>query len=70
MRNRIMLLPAAVLCAGGYYLYESILYGNWIASLTGLPGSLTQSVTSSILFVALGITFDKMNFKHKLDGGL
>lgn len=70
MRNRIMLLPAAVLCAGGYYLYESILYGNWIASLTGLPGSLTQSVTSSILFVVLGIAFDKMNFKHKLDGGL
>ncbi len=70
VRNRVMLLPAALICAGGYYLYESVLYGNWIASLTGIPGSLTQSIASSILFVVLGIAFDKMNFKHKLDGGL
>ena len=69
VRNRIMLLPAAVICAGGYYLYESALYGNFIAPLAGIPASLTQSVTSSILFVAVGITFDKLNFKSSLNGG-
>jgi hypothetical protein len=69
MRNRIMLLPAAVICAGGYYLYESLLYGNWIAPLIGIPASFTQSVTSSILFIVLGITFDKTNIKNKLNGG-
>ena len=69
LRNRIMLLPAAVICAGGYYLYEAALYGNFIAPLTGIPASLTQSVTSSILFVAVGITFDKLNFKSRLNGG-
>ena len=69
MRNRIVLLPAAVICAGGYYLYESMLYGNWIAPLVGIPASLTQSVTSSILFIVLGITFDKTNIKNKLNGG-
>jgi hypothetical protein len=69
LRNRIMLLPAAVICAGGYYLYESALYGNFTAPLTSIPASLTQSVTSSILFVAVGITFDKLNFKSRLNGG-
>ena len=70
MHNHIALFPAAVINVGGYYLYESALYGNWIAPLTGIPASLTQSVTSSILFIVLGITFDKTNLKNKLNGGL
>lgn len=69
MRNRIMLLPAAAICIGGYYLYESVVYGNWISPLAGIPASLTQAVTSSILFVVLGVAFDKMNLKSKLNGG-
>ena len=69
LRNRLMLLPAAVICAGGYYLDEAALYGNFIAPLTGIPASLTQSITSSVLFVAIGITFDKLNFKSRLNGG-
>ncbi len=68
-RNLIALLPAAVVCAGGYYLYESLLYGNFVAPLTGIPASLTQSVTSSVMFVAIALTMDKMNYKSKLLGG-
>ena len=70
LRNLLMLLPAAILCAGGYYLYESIIYGNFVAPLAGIPASLTQSVTSSIVFVAVGLTIDKLNYKSKLTGGL
>ena len=70
LRNWLALIPAAVICAGGYYLYESLLYGNFIAALTGIPASLTQSVTSSILFVSVGLTIDKTNYKSKLIGGL
>jgi uncharacterized repeat protein (TIGR04002 family) len=65
-RNRLMLLPAAVFCAGGYYLYEAALYGNWIAPLTGIPASLTQSLTSSVLFIVMGIAFDRLDLKNKL----
>ena len=68
LRNWLMLIPAAIICAGGYYLYESIIYNNFVASLVGIPASLTQSVASSILFVAIGLTFDKMNYKAKLLG--
>lgn len=70
LHNWLSLLPAAVICAGGYYLYESIIYGNFIASLAGIPASLTQSAASSVLFVAAGLTIDKMNYKSKLNGGI
>ena len=69
VRNYAVLLPAAVICAGGYYLYEAALYGNWISPLMGSPASLTQSVTSSVLFIVMGIAFDKLNLKNKLFGG-
>ena len=69
LRNIPALLPAALLCAGGYYLYEAILYGNLIAPLGGIVASLVQSGASAILFLAIGLSFDKMDGKRKLDGG-
>ena len=70
LRNWLALIPAAVICAGGYYLYEALLYSNFLAPLAGIPASITQSVTSSILFVAIGLTVDEMNYKSKLTGGV
>lgn len=68
-RNLWALLPAAVICAGGYYLYESLITGSFIASLEGIPSSITQSVASSVIFVILGLAIDKIGFKQKLVGG-
>ena len=67
LRNIIALLPAAVLCAGGYYLYEALIYGNFITPLEGILASITQSVASSIVFVILGFTIDKTNIKSKIN---
>lgn len=69
LHNLVALIPAAILCAGGYYLYESLLYGNFIAPLSGIPASITQSVASSIVFVVAGHAFDKMNIKSNIYGG-
>lgn len=66
--NLLMLLPATVLCAGGYYLYEAILYGNFAAPLAGIPTNLVQSAASAILFVVVGHTFDKFHIKQKIIG--
>ena len=68
IHNVLALLPAAALCVGGYYLYESILYDNFVTPLSGIPASITQSVASSIVFVVVGRAFDKMNFKLKIKG--
>lgn len=66
VRNVLALIPAAVLCIGGYYLYESLITGNFTAPLSGIPGYITQSVFSSILFLLVGIAADKLNLKEYL----
>ena len=69
LRNVLALIPASLLCIGGYYLYESLITGNFVAPLAGIPGYITQSVLSSILFVMLGLIFDKFKMKHYLLNG-
>lgn len=70
VRNVLGLIPAGVLCVGGYYLYDSLITGSFIAPLSGIPGYITQWVLSSAVFIALGIVFDKINVKkYVLTGG-
>ena len=68
-RNLTMLLPAALVSAGGYYLYEALITGSLLASLAGIPGSLVQAAASSVVFVAVGLAMDKYNLKKRLLGG-
>ena len=70
LRNVLALLPAAALCAGGYYLYEALIYSNFISPLSGIPASITQSVASAVVFILAGAAVDKMRFKSKLNGGM
>jgi uncharacterized repeat protein (TIGR04002 family) len=65
-RNLFMLLPAALISAAGYYLYEALITGNFIASLSGIPASLVQAVASSIVYVVIGIAMDKYDVKKKM----
>lgn len=62
-RNALALLPAGAVCIGGYYLYDALLTGNFVTPLAGIPGYCTQSVLSSILFLALGFALDKLKIK-------
>lgn len=68
-RNTLMLIPATVICVGGYYLYEVIITGSFVGALAGIPGSLIQSVASSIVFIFAGFSMDKTNFRKKIFGG-
>ena len=69
LRNILALIPAWVLCIGGYYLYEALITGNFVSPLAGIPGYITQSLLSSILFVAVGLAMDKLNIKPMINGG-
>lgn len=68
-RNLWMLLPATLLCAGGYYIYETILYGNALVPLSSVGGSLIQSAVSGVLFVTLGVALDRKHMKERILGG-
>ena len=40
---------ALLIKIGGYYIAEGILYGNWIAPLTSIPGNIVQVVIGGII---------------------
>ena len=69
LRNLMALMPAWVVCIAGYYLYEALITGNFIVPLSGIPGYITQSVLSSVLFIAAGLAMDKLNVKNTMIGG-
>ena len=69
LRNSLALVPATLMCVGGYYLYEALLYSNFVSPLAGIPASLTQSLASAVVFVAIGLAIDKMKIKSKIYGG-
>ena len=70
IRNLLALIPAWAVCIGGYYLYEALITGNFVAPLSGIPGYITQSVLNSILFVVAGLAMDKLNAKNTLVRGI
>ncbi len=65
-RNYAALLPSLLLCAGGYYLYESLITGNMAAPLAGIPGYLIQTVLSALLYIIVGKSFDRMRLKERI----
>lgn len=70
LRNIIALVPAWVICIGGYYLYEALITGNFAAPLAGIPGYVTQCALSSFVFIALGMAFDKLKVKNLIGENL
>ena len=65
-RNWVALLPAALICVGGYYLYGSIITGNFAAPLADVPGNVMQSLCSSVLFAVLAAAADRLKLKKYL----
>ena len=63
-RNYLALIPAAALCIGGYYIYEVMLYGNFVTPAYGMLGNLVQAVFSSVVYLIAGVTLDKMKVKQ------
>lgn len=65
-RNLIALIPAAALCIGGYYIYEVVLFGNFVTPAYGMLGNLVQAVFSSVVYLLVGGALDKMKVKQSL----
>lgn len=65
-RNYLALIPALFLCSGGYFCYESLITGNFIAPLHGVPGYITQTALSSLVYLSLGKALDRSRLKPRL----
>lgn len=56
----IAMLAALVLKVGGYYIAEAIIYGNWVAPLTSIPGNVVQIGAAAIVSFPLTLTIRKL----------
>lgn len=65
VRNVIGVFGAGIISIVGYYIAEVILYGSEAALFASVTSSLIQAIGSGILFVVIGLSFDKMNLKAK-----
>lgn len=64
-RNFIALPVAMLLCAGGYFVYECFIY-DVSTAVAGIVYNLIQALASIVLFVILGLIFDKVGLVGRL----
>lgn len=66
-RNFTALIPALVLCIGGYGLYSGfVIYGSLPAGFIDAPANLFQTAASAAVYIALSATLDKSGIKKKI----
>lgn len=63
-RNVWALLPATLVNAGGYFLYEGFVIGKWGAVLSVI-GNLIQSGFAIAIFLLLAAALDQLKIKSK-----
>ena len=49
----LAMLAACAIKIGGYYIAEGIIYGNWIAPLTSIPGNLVQIAAAAVITLVI-----------------
>jgi len=59
-------LIAAVICVGGYFLFEAVVFGSLAAPLASVVGNIFQSLFSALLYFALAAAVDKTGINRKL----
>ena len=66
-RNVFACIIGAVICCGGYYLAEVVIYGcGWAVPIASIPFNLIQTVASAVLFISVAVIFDRTGLKKRL----
>ena len=66
-RNVFACIISAVICCGGYYVAEVVIYGcGWAVPLASIPFNLIQTVASAVLFISVAVIFDRTGLKKRL----
>lgn len=47
----VAFVVALLIKIGGYYVAEGVIYGNWIAPVTSIPGNIVQVVIGAVIAV-------------------
>ena len=67
VRNAIGFIPMTAITIGGYYLAETLIYGNWVAPYVSIPGNAFQSIGSAIIFCIFSVALDRFKFNNSVN---
>lgn len=65
-RNLLSLIPYILLCVGGYFLFEVIVYDT-AGALAAALMNLLQGVASSLIFILFGSVLDRSHIFEKIE---
>ncbi|MBQ8508959.1 MAG: TIGR04002 family protein [Clostridia bacterium] len=65
-RNLIGIVPAGIICVGGYYLYDVILTGSFAGPVENIFFNFLQAVASAAIFLMLGVLFDSTGLRRRM----
>lgn len=51
--NVLAIVTAAIIKVAGYYIAEVIIYGNWLAPVTSIPGNLVQIGVAAVIVLII-----------------
>ena len=58
-RNVLALIPAALLCAGGYYLFEAVVIAqNFVSPLASVLPNIAQTAVSYVVYLCMAVVLD------------
>lgn len=57
--NLIAIIVAAVIKVAGYYIAEGVIYGNWVAPVSSIPGNLVQVGVAAIIVLPISVRLKK-----------
>ncbi len=60
----IAVVAALIIKIVGYYIAEAILYGNWAAPMTSIPGNVVQVVVAGVVAVPMATALSKTVMKE------
>ncbi len=65
-RNYFAIVGACLITVICYYIAEAFIYGNWVTPVHSIIGNVTQGVASAVLYIVIGLIFDKIHLKKQI----
>ena len=65
-RNIAATVFAGIICIGGYYLTEVIIYHSFLSPLVEIPANLIQAGASAVIYLMIGNAFDRMKIRDRI----
>ncbi len=69
-RNIVAAVAAGLICMGGYYLTEAVIYRNFLSPLVEIPANLIQAGASAVIYILIGNALDRLNMKERIGANL